>query len=477
VLIVPSDSRFTAGRRALATWALVAANILAFVLVSRHDEGVTAAALAYYAQSDLDRYEYPAYLDTLHERGDERQALQIRKMIDSQPQPLQQALRDRLMLGDLEFQDALDRDRLITPDLPDYARWKAQRDGLHRIVERNWTAHLALRADALRPWAFFTYQFLHAGWGHLFGNMLMLVLVGRLVEGMVGAWRYLAVYLVAGALAGASFVAVHAGRPVPLVGASGAIAGIMGMFTATFARRRVRFFYAFFGFVGFARWPALWLLPYWVGWELLQLALSKGAAVAYEAHVGGLIAGALAAPLFRALAGDAETRERLDAPERAEQFEKGLQDASQLLTGMHVERARALLEQLHRQRPDDARPLQKLYTLGRLAPHSAEYHDIAARVLCASGTDPAMRALVQQVRAEYVREARPGPALPAEVMIDLFEHIAVRGDTAGADRLLKPLLTLAAGERRVQRALLRLANKTGPEKARAYQALAMRHFS
>ena len=479
MLIIPADGHYTRGHLAVMTWALVALNVLSFLLVSGHDQRVLTQAQDYYRQSSLADREVPAYLAWLRQGGQEQAADRLQQALSSHPHPSANELAPltRLMLRDAGFQDALDQDRLIRPGDPGYADWKSARPALRGILDRNWESLGALRADAPRPWTFFTYQFLHGGWGHLLGNMLMLVLVGRMVEGMVGSGRYLAVYLVTGALAGAAFIAVRSGNHAPLVGASGSIAGIMGLFTATFAQRRVRFFYAFFGVLGTAEWQALWLLPYWIGWELLQLAISRGAPVAYEAHVAGLIAGALASLLQRRLRDDGDTRARLDAPELDRRFELALDEAARLAARLHIDRARAALEQLHQQRPEDARPLQKLYALARLAPDSSEFHSIAARILGTPSADPLRRALTDEVRSEYVRIAQPAPNLPAPLLIDLLERAAVRGDAAAADRLLRPLLAGAARDERVHRALLQLAQKVGADKARAYRALAARHFS
>ena len=87
-----------------------------------------------------------------------------------------------------------------------------------------------------------------------------------------------------------------------------------------------------------------------------------------------------------------------------------------------------------------------------------------------------MKALMEEVRGEYLVLARPAPRLPGPLLLQLLEHCAVRGDIAGADRVLKPLIAAGGGPRAGQ-ALLRLARVATPEKARGYQALAARHFS
>ena len=467
MLIVPADSSYTRGHWALVTWALVALNTLVFLAAGHHDSKLQAEALDYYTQAQLGAYEFPSYLDTLRSRGDQKRLELLQKLAGAEAGTPQSKVAAEVMLADQPFQEALDADHVITPESPRYAQWKALRQPLRQITARAWTTHLSLRPDAPRPWTLFTHQFLHAGWDHLIGNMVVLVLVGRLVECAIGGLRYLAAYLLTGACAGLAFVAVNHHAQSPLVGASGAISGVMGLFAVTFAGRRIRFFYSLIAFVGFVRLPALWLLPYWIGWEMLQKLLSHGSHVAYEAHAGLLL---------RSLPDRARTEEKLAAPEQEQAYEKNLRTASELIARMQVERARPLLESLSNERPQDPRPLRKLYLLAKLAPDSAEYHDITARVLSSPASSPEMKALMEEVRGEYLVLARPAPRLPGPLLLQLLEHCAVRGDIAGADRVLKPLIAAGGGPRAGQ-ALLRLARVATPEKARGYQALAARHFS
>jgi membrane associated rhomboid family serine protease len=481
MLIVPADPSYTRGRWALLTWTLVVVNTLVFVIAGGHDRTVQSQATDYYLQSKLGAYEYPAYLDTVKARGDERRLQLLQKLEALEQQAGETAVAESkpaamIMLADEPFQDALDAGQVITPGSSAYSDWKALREPLQQIRARNWTRHAALRADAPRWWTLFTYQFLHGGWDHLIGNMVVLVLVGRLVECAVGSGRFILAYLVTGAAAGLFYTLVRHGSSASLVGASGAIAGVMGLFAVIFAGRRLRFFYSVIAFVGFATLPALWLLPYWIAWELLQLALSHGSHVAYEAHVGGLVSGALIGLLLRGLPGREQTEERLAAPEQDAAYEKSLREAGELLTRLRVDPARKLLESLNQQRPQDPRPLQKLYLLAKLAPDSPEYHATTARVLSADASAPGMLPLFEEVRADYLRSARPGPNLPGPLLVGLLEHCARHGDIAAADRILKPLIASGSTSLRARQALERLAKAATPEKARGYMALAARHF-
>jgi len=139
-------------------------------------------------------------------------------------------------------------------------------------------------------------MFLHAGIAHLAGNMYFLWVFGDNVEDRLGRLRFLAFYLVCGFAATYGFAAVDASSTAPLVGASGAIAGVLGAYLVLFPRARVWSLLTFFFFL-----PVR--LPAWVvlgSWFLLQAAYSAGAGitaasagVAYVAHVVGFVVGAV----------------------------------------------------------------------------------------------------------------------------------------------------------------------------------------
>ena len=144
-------------------------------------------------------------------------------------------------------------------------------------------------------------MFLHAGWLHLLGNMLFLLIFGNNVEDRMGRLPFLGFYLVCGYVAAYGFAFSNSGSTVALIGASGAIAGVLGAYFVMFPRARV------IGLVPFLFFLPL-RLPAWLvlgGWFALQYVYShsaasvSGAGVAYLAHVYGFIFGAAVALVFR----------------------------------------------------------------------------------------------------------------------------------------------------------------------------------
>jgi membrane associated rhomboid family serine protease len=139
-------------------------------------------------------------------------------------------------------------------------------------------------------------MFLHAGWLHLAGNMLFLWVFGNNIEDHLGHVRYLLFYLAGGAIAAGAHVLVQVDSTVPVVGASGAVAGVMGAYLVWFPNARVKTLIFFFLIV-FVEIRAMWLL---IAWFVLQFFTGADSGVAWVAHVGGFAFGVLVALFVRA---------------------------------------------------------------------------------------------------------------------------------------------------------------------------------
>lgn len=148
-------------------------------------------------------------------------------------------------------------------------------------------------------------MFLHGGWMHIIGNAMFLWVFGNNVEDVVGRRRFLSFYLICGLAAAAAHVAVDARSPVPTVGASGAVSGVMGAYLVLFPKVRVRMLFIFVVVFKVIPLPAWLVLLYWFGLQLLSgipelLSPNPEIAggVAVWAHVGGFLAGVLLARAF-----------------------------------------------------------------------------------------------------------------------------------------------------------------------------------
>lgn len=147
----------------------------------------------------------------------------------------------------------------------------------------------------------FTSMFLHGGWLHLAGNMLFLWIYGDNLEEEMGHLGFLAFYLVSGVAAAGLQIAADPASFIPMVGASGAIAGVMGGYLLLFPRAKVDVLFIFVIFFRIFAIPAWIVLGLWLAIQVFSGAVTPtdGGGVAYFAHIGGFIAGfVLAIPVW-----------------------------------------------------------------------------------------------------------------------------------------------------------------------------------
>lgn len=162
------------------------------------------------------------------------------------------------------------------------------------------------------PWAnwfrIISSMFLHGGWLHLIGNMLYLWVFGDNVEDRVGHFRYLFFYLAVGAAAMLAEVFMISGRDAPMLGASGAIAGVMGAYFVLYPKAKVMTAIPIFIFLKFVEIPAIFFLGFWFIIQAFQgygslLNIAAGArdssGIAWWAHAGGFLAGIILIFFFR----------------------------------------------------------------------------------------------------------------------------------------------------------------------------------
>jgi membrane associated rhomboid family serine protease len=182
----------------------------------------------------------------------------------------------------------------------------AEQEHLDTICAR---AVETFRGHTLRKWglipadkrllSWVSHMFLHAGWMHLLGNMLILFLAGPFVEDRWGRPLYLGFYVVSGFVAAFFHILSVPDSAMPMIGASGAIAGVMGAFLILYGKTKIKFFYLFLLIRGTFRAPAWLMIPLWFASQLwmglLTSELDIQVGVAYWAHIGGFAMGVGAA--------------------------------------------------------------------------------------------------------------------------------------------------------------------------------------
>lgn len=148
----------------------------------------------------------------------------------------------------------------------------------------------------------FTSMFLHGGWMHLLGNMLYLWIFGNNIEDAMGHIRFIIFYLLCGLVALFANALPDTSSTIPMIGASGAISGVLGAYLLLYPRARVLVAIPLGFFIHTIRLPAVWVLGFWFVLQLINTAVNAGndgGGVAWLAHVGGFVAGIVLIPFFK----------------------------------------------------------------------------------------------------------------------------------------------------------------------------------
>lgn len=175
------------------------------------------------------------------------------------------------------------------------------KERVHEVRKKTLMYKLGLVPAKMKLYSFITSLFTHSGWLHLIFNMLFFYVCGVAMEQYWGYWKFLVIYIVCGLAADGAFLLTsllsgNAGSEIPLVGASGAIAGCMGAFVTTHPKVKVKLLYFFSPWLrGVFKLPAIWYFGFWFVKQVLSALTDtdETSGVAFTAHIGGFIAGAI----------------------------------------------------------------------------------------------------------------------------------------------------------------------------------------
>lgn len=414
MFMMPYVTRLTRNSFPLGVILVVLACVIVFFGLQSGDERRYALMGDYYGTSVLPKIELPAYEAYLTKQSEAKKLKQFLHL--KQAQAGYAALQ--LMQADDVFMGRLRAGGIITEDHPDFYDWQRARRQIDAMEKRLFTERFHFDTEHPTLLTAITHQFMHGGTGHIVGNMVVLILVGPAVEALIGTLPFLLLFLLGGIGAAAGhYLATH-GAPGGLVGASGAISAVMGAFAVLLGMRRIPFFYFVFVYFDVIRAPALLALPIWLVNEALQFFWLGSSHVAYGAHFGGLVVGALLVlPLRkRALArllpeGEAADGGSSDKPVARPASALALQEARRLMASQRFDEARRAYARAASQTQGDVSVLRECLNVARLAPASAEYHAMMAQVLALSGEDVPTQTLVLESFRDYVQKAKPLPQI------------------------------------------------------------------
>ncbi len=457
MLIIPVTDKISWRNPPIITISLVLINCIIFFLFQFNQYDQYADAEHYYVESGLMDIEVNKYIDYKY-TAEQREVMagfskkkQQRKRIN--------IYRD--MRRDQAFMLRLEQGKIIAPGDPDYTEWKNLRNEYKQKRSRIFTIRFGFKPANPSLLTMFTYMFLHGSLGHLIGNMIFLWLVGCLLETGCGRIYYFTTYIVTGLGAAGMFWFWTTNTMGPLVGASGAIAGLMGAFTVLYGRKKMRIFYSIGIYFNYIRIRAIILLPLWIGNEIYQLVFSEMQYVAYLAHIGGLLSGALLGFINKKYLGF--YKEDAIEVEPEDEILPLLEKALAHMGRLEMEEGAKLLNEILNKDPENISALKPLFDIYKTQPDDAQFHDLTKRFLLLLSKDSARDKMTIDVYNEYVRSVTK-TRLSAVLYLRLISIFSAQGQPEKAEPILAFFLKKKPDLPGLAAALLKLANgykKTG----------------
>lgn len=451
MLIIPLTGKISWRNPPLVTIGIILINCLVYFIFQSGDIDRLYGAEEYYLTSELAKIEVPKYMAYL-------KAHQPEKLTDiSNPEFDETALSQYhfKMQEDYGFLQKLRNDEIITPKDPQYDLWKDLRQNYEEKLAEVVYLTFGFRPAYKSSMTFFTYMFLHASFFHLLGNMVFLWLVGCALELGCGRWLYSAVYIVGGLLAVILYWLIYMKSTVPLVGASGAISGLMGAFTIIFRKNTIKTFYSLGFYFNYFKAPAIILLPVWIGKELFSLFFGGVSHVAYVAHIGGLAGGAVLGFISWKYLG--ASGEEVFQEEPKDEITPLLEEAQKYIGELDLEQGKQRLEQVLLKSPENINALTHLFNIEKLEPQTQRFHEIAKRLLSILCRDNHHPEAAFNTYKEYTDHASH-PRLSAELYLRISAICSATAHFDRSKRILAMLMKKKSDLPGIPTALLKLAN-------------------
>jgi len=453
------------------TILLIVINVVCFLSFQLDDEVESKDARQYYFKIGLDKIELPRFYDYAIKNYAYKDGMDLKAAKENLEKEKFEYMLSAEMFSDGSFMSKLHNGEIITKKDPVFVKWKQ----LRKKADSKWNEityyRYGLKPNKADIETYITSMFLHAGFEHLFWNMVFLFLFGFIVEMAIGWKIFLPAYLLAGIGSGLLYVLMESDSSIPGIGASGAIAGLAGMYTVLFGLRKVRFFVYLFFYFDMVRLPAIIMLPVWVGYEFYNHYFVDSS-VNNLAHAGGYITGAWIIVLLKAFKRKVN-EDYLDDEIQKEEFTKQYLRGQQYLAALEFDKAGKLFSELGEAHPENMDIKRSLFNISKVEPASNNFHRYAQELLSLTGVDAQTVKNQREVFTEYVAKARPGPKLNQSILTRLAIRFAKRGYFDEADRIVRVLLKNKIKSNEIVELLILLIQNMKiekPDKARQYHA-------
>lgn len=455
MLIIPVERKIDWRRPPIVTTVIILLNVAVFLIYQLQDKARINEAVDFYLKEDLYKMEIAFYPTHLASQMHAELAQKIRQEYKNG----HHEEIARAMMLDLGFEHELQQRKTDFFSADELKRWEPKRAQFDVLMRKVSFIAWGLTPAERRPLTFITYQFLHGGFLHLFFNMLFLFIMGFTVEAALGYWKYPLIYIATGVGGAIIHTFANAQSYQPLVGASAAISGVMGMYVALFGLRKIQFFYWLGPYFDYIKLPAVAILPVWLAKEISQYFIARDD-VAYLAHAGGLAFGALIILSARKWLLEVE-EDYFEIEELMPDIElrESLADAYDQLGKFNFDGAKKRFYALKEKHPTNFDVLERLFHLEKLTPNTSEFKERAQDLFSVAALSPAQLKGVHFAFKEYAKQCEDELSLSAIQLANLVIKFSKINELGDAEKLIQKAVEMQLRDPMLMKAALVLARE------------------
>lgn len=451
MLLIPLTDKISWRNPPIITILLVLINCLVYFLFQFNDNEKYVEAEEYYFNSGLAEIEIAQYVKYRNPSNNDLSIYHANGELDKD-KALQQ-YQD--MMKDYAYLEKLFNQEIISPQDHEFYQWRQLRDEYEDRRSHIVAFNYGFIPAKSKPVSFVTHMFLHGGIAHLLGNMIFLWLVGCMLEMGGGKTFYGTSYILAGLGSVVLFWLIYPQSPIPLVGASGAISGLMGAFTVLYCKKKVKIFYSLGFYFNYLKVRAIFLLPIWFANEFYQLLFGGMSNVAYVAHIGGLISGVILGfinlKILRSYNPD------VLEPEPEDNISPIIEKALHHIRQLDMQTGAQLLEMALAKDPDHIDAMTYLFNVRKVDAKDPHFHQIAQKLLDRLTSENDHYRSAYEIFDEYTKLTKR-PQLSADLYLRLIVALSRSGHPEKAERILAMFLKQKPDFPGIPTALLKLAS-------------------
>jgi len=405
----------------------------AYFTWQNNDKESEALAFQYYIQSGLSNIEIPAYIEYIGAK----QNTNLKKLYKQKTLQANSIIIKEMMINGA-FLNLLEQYKIIQPSASNFKIWLQKHTEFKHLLNRIVKYRYGLKPYQYDLESLVIHNFLHDDINHLIINMIFLFMFGFVIELAIGRSAYLFVFLISGVTSGVTLILLEPNAAYWVVGASGAIAGLVGFYTLLYGMRRIRFFYTVIVYFGYVTAPALVLLPVWFIYELFNQYLFLDQ-VSNLSHIGGLLSGATLGLIYKRYP-QLIHQDAIQDNSKELNFKKKFQEAIELVAQLNFNKAHKILNALLIHEPNNFDVIKQLYYLEKLHPETNQYHVFTHQLIKLASTKSGNEKLIHRVYTEYSEIAKPSAKFTPDLLYYLATIFSTSNHLEDAEKICHYLL-------------------------------------